>query len=567
MKSRGHFVAILIVALQFSVARAQIVMVNQAGYLPDQQKFVYSTDRADSFFVIDAASGAIRYKGAFTRASSNDAATGSATYAGDFTSLESDGRYRVATSLSDSSYPFTISDNVFQDVYRESLKSFYFQRCGMALTPQHAGVYARGTCHTNDATFHLSTGKTGSMKATGGWHDAGDYGKYVVNAGVTVGTLLMAYELFPSKFKCDDLNIPESGNGVPDILDEVRYELDWLFEMQDPLDGGVYFKVTPANFSGFIMPSQDTSTRYVYGKSTTATGDFAAAMAMAARIYSRFDTAFASRCLHAALAAWGYLSANSKIVPAGGFHNPEGTRTGEYGDPNDSDERLWAAAELYISTGSDNFNTYFADNCGGRDAFASTMAWRNVRDLGLLDYLTCDRTNSDSTLKGTLLRSFDTYCESLVRIASNDGLNVSILPSQYVWGSNGEVLNNAVVLIVGYTLTGKKEYYNTALEQLNYVLGCNMKDMSYITGVGTASPMHIHHRPSASDGIAEPVPGLLAGGPDRGRYDAVLRSMYTDSTPPAKCYVDNQGSYASNEIAINWNAPLVFVSGYFNEAP
>ncbi len=548
-------------------AVAQYALINQAGYLPDQVKYVYFIMPEDSFYVVDKASGEIQFRAAMQMTSAKDPATGLATYRGDFSVFTRAGAYQISTPGGDTSFSFSISSTVYESVYKKTLKGYYFQRCGQALLSQNAGVYARSTCHTNDGTYHSTTGKTGTLETTGGWHDAGDYGKYVVNAGVSVGTLLYAYELFPGKFTYDNLNIPESGNSVPDILDEVRYELEWLLKMQDTSDGGIYFKVTTENFDGFEMPSSDGSTRYIYQKSSTAAGDFAAITAQAGRIYEQFDTAFASRCLKASRLAWQYLQANPSIVPAGGFSNPPGTGTGVYGDNTDSDERLWAAAELYVTTGEDAYHSYFKAHYNDYSLFSSTMGWANVRTMAHIAYLMGNQPNRDLTIQSNLKTALASYCNGLLSIVSADGLNVSMLPSDYGWGSNSVALNNAVLLIIGSVTSNNDSYAVAALQQLNYILGCNRLNMTFVTGVGSVYPMHIHHRPSASDGIVEPIPGLMAGGPDKYLDDAVLQSLFTSSTPPARCYADNEGSYASNEIAINWNAPLVFVSGYFNESP
>jgi endoglucanase len=365
----------------------------------------------------------------------------------------------------------------------------------------------------------------------------------------------------------DDLNIPESGNGVPDLLDEARFELRWFLGMQDTTDGGVYFKVTTLNFDAFEMPSQDISTRYIYQKTTTATGDFAAVMAQAARIYQPFDAAFSSQCLIAARKAWQYLQANASIVPTGGFHNPSGTGTGEYGDGSDADERLWAAAELFVTTGEDAYHNYFKNHYNDNGLFTPTMGWQNVLAMAHLAYLTGKQPLADSTIKAQLSVGLTNCCSNLLATVTSDGLNVCLKPSDYGWGSNGFDLNNAVIMIAGYLSSGNHDFYVAALQQLNYVLGCNRLNMTFVTGVGSASPMHIHHRPSGSDGIVNPVPGLMSGGPDSHLEDAVLAARFNNTTPPAACYADDQGSYASNEIAINWNAPLVFVSGFFNESP
>ena len=189
---------------------AQVVLVNQAGYLPDEGKFVYFVTPADSFMVIDQASGVVYYADTIHLTATKDPATGLRTYRGDFTALTREGTYVVATNAGDSSYAFVISPSVFDDVVRKAVKGFYYQRCGGALLAANAGVYARATCHTNDGVYHSTTGKTGSKVTTGGWHDAGDYGKYVVNAGVSVGTLLLGYELFPENLQAVALAVDEA---------------------------------------------------------------------------------------------------------------------------------------------------------------------------------------------------------------------------------------------------------------------------------------------------------------------------------------------------------------------
>ena len=558
---------VIIIAIIFSVFSyslfAQHIMVNQAGYLADQQKLVYFNQPADSFYVIDKTSGKIQFEGEINTSKINDSATGMNVYSGDFSMFTKEGTYEIKDDLNQISYPFEISSNPYMDVYKKSLKAFYFQRCGTKLLPEYAGKYSRPACHLNDGVMDPSTGLTGFRSVTGGWHDAGDFGKYVVNAGITAGTLLLGYEMFPDNFNSDDLNIPESGNSIPDLLDEVKYELDWLLKMQDP-DGGVFFKVTPKHFEGFVMPESDTSVRYIYQKSTAATGDFSALMSMAARIYSPFDSSFALECLKASKKSWHYLEVNPSIIPEGGFHNPPGTSTGQYADRNDSDERLWAAAELFITTGDSIYGNYFSGHYQNFNLFNSTMNWPNVAPLAGLDYLFSYQSKTDPAVKTKLKNGLINYCSKLYSISKNDGFNVTLNLFEYNWGSNGVVMNNAVMLIMGYQLTGNKNFLNTALEQYNYILGCNCNNISYITGIGSKCVMHPHHRTSAADGIAAPVPGLLAGGPNRYLSDKILKSKFNSSTPPALCYSDAQESYASNEIAINWNAPLVFAAGFFS---
>ncbi|MGE5437938.1 MAG: glycoside hydrolase family 9 protein [Syntrophothermus sp.] len=557
MKVR-HILIMLIFPLHLYAGQ---IFINQEGYLPNLIKKFYTNTYSDSFFVIEKSSGLTFFSGTLTFKTSNDPATGLQIYYGDFTSLTRTGEYFLKTSNGDTSFTFKISNSVYHDAFYKSLKGFYFQRCGTALLTLNAGIYNRLKCHNADGFFHPSSGNSGYLANTGGWHDAGDFGKYVVNAGITVGTLLMALELYPQIFSPDDLNIPESNNGIPDILDEVKYELDWLLKMQSS-NGGVYFKLTKEQFEGFIMPSQDSGTRYVYTLSTTATGNFAAVMARAYRLFSLYDTSYANKCLNAAKSAFVYLTQNTSIVPAGGFRNPSGTATGEYGDTDDKDERLWAAAELFESTGAASYNTYYLSHYN-EASLISAMNWNNVRCMANLTYLFGKTTGSSQYTKDAIKTSLISFCNNLLSAANADGFNVTI--NQYSWGSNSDVLNRAIILLLGYKLINTENYLRTALDQFNYTLGTNAHNMSFITGVGDKSVMFPHHRPSGADNIINPVPGLIAGGPDEYLNDPVLQQHYNTNTPPALCYIDDQGSYASNEICINWNAPLVFVAGFFNK--
>lgn len=552
-------IALCCVCITFALSS---VMVNQAGYLSNAQKIFFTTTRADSFHLIEKSSNATSFSGKVTLAKTNDPATGLTVYKGDFSSFKKPGTYYISVSPSENSYEFSISDTVFHSVFHKSLKGFYFQRCGQSLNALFAGLYARAGCHANDGTYHSTSDSTGFRSVNGGWHDAGDYGKYIVNAGVTVGTLLMAYELFPTRFANDDLGILESGNSVPDILDEVRYELNWMLKMQH-WSGGVYFKVTREQFEGFSMPSTDNGTRYIYQISSTATGDFAAVFARAARVYKSFDQKFSDSCLAVSYRAWAYLQSHPSIVPAGGFKNPTGTATGEYGDGNDSDERLWAAAELFSTTGEAQFNSYYTSRYATGALLSQPMGWPNVRTMAHLAYLYTQQAAASNVNKITLRQSLLDYATSLVSSINSDGYSVAISTSEYYWGSNSGVLNKAILLILASRENKDASMLNAALAQLDYILGKNAHNISFVTGVGVNHVLHPHHRPSSSDGIVEPVPGLLAGGPEQGRSDAVLQAKFSSSTPPALIYVDEEGSYASNEIAINWNAPLVFVAGYF----
>jgi endoglucanase len=542
--------------------------VDQMGYRPDSRKTVFVTRYSESFTVRNATTGRIFYRGSLTAAMDSDPATGMAVYRGDFSSFANAGRWFIVTDAGDSSFTFRIDDTVYAPVLRAALKGFYFQRCGTALNAKYAGVYAHPVCHAADATFHATAESTGAADVSGGWHDAGDYGKYAVNAGISAGTLLMAYEYFPRKFGADDVGIPESGNGIPDILDEARWELAWLLKMQHP-GGGVFSKVTKERFEGFTMPQDDTSPplRCIYQLSSCATGDFAAVMGRAAREYRQFDKAFADTCLNRARAAWKWLQEHPSIVPSGGFRNPPGTSTGEYGDGRDADERLWAAVELYETTGERAFHAAYVRGAPSSGYLRGLSSWGEVGPLASLTYALSTHSSANRSIRAEARQSLKAQCQYLVEMKrGRSGFYSALLATEYGWGSNSVAMNAAVVLLLGFREFGTPTYESAAADQLHYVLGANALGRSFVTGFGLRPPLHIHHRPSGSDGIVDPVPGLLAGGPNRNREDAVLATIFPAGTPGALCYVDSLASYASNEIAINWNAPLVFVAGYFGGA-
>lgn len=540
------------------------VYVNQCGYLPVSEKFAYSNEAADSFFVVNKSTQQVMFKEALTFRVSDDPSTGLSLYEADFSSFQTAGHYFIRISSGSESVPFIIADTAFSAAVKMSLKGLYFQRCGTALDREFAGLYDHESCHSADGIFHSSTDSSGYMSTRGGWHDAGDYGKYVVPACNAAGTLLMLYEKYPLYISMDDLNIPESGNGIADILDETRYELEWLLSMQKN-DGGVYFKVTTKNFVGWIMPEDNMDIRYIYETSSTATADLAAVMAAAYRVYQSIDADFAQTCLTAAQKSWQWLEAHPNIVPEGGFQNPEDTETGEYGDDDDSDERLWAAAELFEATGETAYNQYFQNHYQDNGIINGPADWQDERSMAQLCYLTGSQPAALQNVKNNIRQSLYNYCDDQNSLSNSDGFRVAMEGWEYYWGSNSVVMDKAILLIYAYEESNNDNYLATALHQLNYILGSNAHNMTFVSGLATNYPHNIHHAPSASDDVEEPVPGLMAGGPDKYLDDPELQAAFNSNTPPALCYLDVLGSYASNEITVYWNASLIFVSAYFNK--
>ena len=538
----------------------RLLVIDQVGYLPDAAKWVHATGSPDSFFVHTEEADSIVFRGALTGFAGVDESTGMTVGRGEFTALQAEGTYYITSDSGDTTSHFRIAEDAYSEVYRSTLKGLYFQRCGTALRDPEAGGYTHPVCHEDDGVLHSSTDSSGQVESVGGWHDAGDFGKYVVPAGITVGTLLMGYEYFPDRFGSDNIGIPESGNGVPDILDEIRFELEWLLTMQRS-DGGVYHKLTAENFSGMIMPHRHGNTRYIYEVSSAATGDFAAMMARAARVFESYDQQFSQILFIRASEAWNFLENNPNIIPDGGFNNPSGTYTGEYGDGYDRDERLWAAAELYEITGENRYHDYFLDHYDDITLMASNFGWNSVGTLAHLTYLRSAQEGADADVKAELESALRNQCDNVVDIRNQSGFRTAIEPGDFYWGSNSLAMNRGVLLLMGFDTFAGTSYREAALDQLHYVLGVNAHDMTFVTGIGERSPMHIHHRQSEADNITAPVPGLLAGGPNEYLQDDALREEFDDNTPPALCYVDDLDSYASNEITVYWNAPLTFIAG------
>jgi endoglucanase len=434
-------------------------------------------------------------------------------------------------------------------------------RCGTAvdLGPEFPG-FRHEACHLEGA-WHPSSGKTGPRVSKAGWHDAGDYGRYVVNSGITTGTLLWTWEMFAAPVRGVKLNLPESGNGTPDILNEIRWNLEWMLTMQDE-DGGVWHKQTSEKFPDFIMPEKDKLVSYVVGsgsepfKTSCATGDLAAVMAIAARAYKPFDAPFADKNLRAAEKAWTWLAKFPKAT----FRNPPPVSTGAYGDGNCADEALWAAAELFRTTGGAEYRKYFLEHYG---AFAAAMrpaapaeGWADVGNLGLWTYVLGGGKDAEATV--AIRKASLAAADQVVERTKANAYHTSLTARDYVWGSNGVAANYGMQLLVANAFEPKSAYVDAALDNLHYLLGRNTFSLSWVTQVGANPYRHPHHRPSGADTNAEPWPGLLSGGPNRGKQDAAMKRLPAD-TPPAKCYLDDQAAYAANEVAINWNAPLVFL--------
>jgi alpha-glucosidase len=555
------------------------VAMNQVGFLPAATKIAFevkpsarvSADDSESknFFVLTAIGGDTVFRGTLGPWTTS-ANSGLSARPADFSALKKEGEYRIVISgTMEKFYPIRIADRLYDPVVKAALKGFYYQRSAMGLTPEYAGQWSRPAGHPDTQVLvHPSAASdkrpAGTVISTpGGWYDAGDYNKYIVNSGITMGTLLDAYEDFPHFFDTLHTNIP-SMTGVPDLLNEALYNLRWMLTMQDPADGGVYHKCTNAVFDGMVMPGVTKAPRYVVQKGTAATLDFAAVMAQAARVFRRFQSALpglADTCEHAAEYAWQWASAHPDLAYDQQAINRQfspAITTGAYGDRNFKDEWFWAAAELTVNTRDSRYAQVVREQLDNPLALPS---WSNVGLMGgytLLRYRDSLPTSWQPVLRSVkerLLAIADGYVEKLGATAFHTVVGES--RTNFVWGSNSVAANQGMLLINAWLLTNDHRYLGPALANLDYLLGRNATGYCFVTGIGAYSPRHPHHRPSIADGVDAPVPGLLVGGPNPGQQD---HQRYTSSEPETS-YTDQDQAYASNEIAINWNAPLVYLAG------
>lgn len=514
------------------------ILTNQVGYLPSSQKVAVfrGITSEKEFQVVNADTKKTVYTGKLTGGTQNKSAN-ETDWLGDFSAVKEEGNYYITCGNLDQSYTFTIGENAYGSLLDDSVKMLYLQRCGTEVKDDKFG---HASCHSSMATIY---GTSEKIDVNGGWHDAGDYGRYVVPGAKAVADLLYAYQANPNLYS-DSIGIPESGNKIPDILDEARFELEWMLKMQAS-SGGVYHKVSCATFPGYVAPTEEKGELIVTPISTTATADFCASMALAYEFYQQYDKTFADKCLKAAENAWTFLENNPNMI----FKNPTDIVTGDYGDTSDKDERYWAAAQMYRATKDSKYLTALEGM-----AVKAGLDWTTVGDYGNIAILTMENADPSSKAYQNAKAKVLSEAESYKGFSSSSPYAVAL--EGYYWGSNMGVANAGIVLSMAYQLTNDASYLDAASEQLNYLLGKNPLGTSFVTGYGTVSPKNPHHRPSMAAGTA--MKGMLVGGVNPNLEDSAAKAYCADA-PAAKCYVDNSESYSTNEITIYWNSPLTYL--------
>ncbi|MFE1794056.1 glycoside hydrolase family 9 protein [Streptomyces sp. NPDC059525] len=558
------------------------IRVNQLGYLPDGPKraTVVSTASAPLGWQLRDAAGAVVASGT-TTVRGADQASGQSTHLVDFGAYTGTGTGYTLGVDGRTSHPFDISPSLYDALRADSMSFFYQQRSGIAIDAALAGgsAYARPAGHLGvapnkgDSDVPCQAGVCDyRVDARGGWYDAGDHGKYVVNGGISVWELVNSFERArrsgaDAALGDATLRVPERGNGTPDVLDEARWELEFLLRMQvpagKPMAGMAFHKMHDAGWTALpTRPELDAEQRELHKPSTAATLNLAATAAQCARVYAPYDAAFAARCLDAARRAWTAARANPDVLaPAS-----DNTGGGAYEDADVSDEFYWAAAELLTTTGESQYRdavTSSPHHTKPADAFW----WGGTATLGRITLATVPGSGLPaedvSRLRGLLTTAADGHLSTM----AGQGYPVPLPATGYAWGSNSSVADNAMVLAVAYELTGQQRYRAGALESLDYLLGRNALDLSYVTGHGERHSENQHHRFWAHQNdpsLPHPPPGSLAGGPNAALEDPVAKEKLAGCAPAA-CYADDIGSYSTNEVAINWNASLAWLAAFAAE--
>ena len=563
------------------------IRYNHVGYAPKGPKvFLLACDSVGNplkemqpWFEIFAENGD-RVYGAAMAEKGPCAYTDEFIWEGDFSALTRSGKYKIRVCVSDMSSSrinlsspqsfwrgeasiesrgssvddvvveskfFCVSDRLALEQLSLTLKSFYFQRSGVELTPDRAGKWARPAAHLDDCIeFHPSMNRKGTWNAHGGWYDAGDYGKYIVNGGVSVATLLLTAEF------ADDRRVTfgngsffDAGSFRANLLEEIRFELEFFLRMQDT-DGGVFFKVSPVRWDGFVSPSQSDALqkRQILGKSTTSTLNFAGTLAQAHRVFLPIYPSFAKKCLEASLRAYDWAVENPDVTYP---HNTEGS--GGYGDERYDDEFFWTRAALFRE-GCDHFkDSLLSDMEKYPPDFG--MSWRDTQNLG---WIALALQSQDLDLQVRARNTLKVVADEIVKLAGEDPYGLSI--RKFVWGSNGEIANHALTLFLVQEWFPSAAYADCAKRMLDFVYGKNPVSRCFVTGAAWSSPKFPHHRICHSDGIEAPIPGLVVGGINADRQD-LHRFPHYPGPQPGFSYTDERCSFASNETAINWNAPLV----------
>lgn len=588
--------ALTLAACATAPASTQNPHLNQHGFLPDGGKYAVVVNDAPSAlgWRLRDRDGRTLAEGQTTPFGLN-AGSGQHVHGVDFSHVTAQGAGLTLHVGAAASHPFAIAPNLYDKLARDAFAFFYHQRASIAIEARHVGVHwARPIAHAPDTAGCVERDTLGNqwrgcpytLDLSRGWYDAGDHGKYVVNGGISVWTLLNFYERTRARgaavFPDGALAIPESGNGVNDLLDEVRWQMDFMLAMQVPegvrldlplgdqtatLNGLRFTNVDASGMAHHKMhdetwtpvptpPHLDPEKRVLSYPSTAATLNLAANAAQCARIWAGIDAAFAARCLSAARRAY---DAALRVPDAFAYNLSPGS--GGYGDVALSDEFYWAATELYLTTGQARYGADMRNS--PHWLAAGDFSWSRVDTLGTISLAIAGDGDDQAGARAALTARGAAFADE----SAGQGYRIPFNRS-YVWGSNADLANRALLLALAYDFSGEARYRDEVINAMDYMLGRNPLDQSYVSGYGARPMTNPHHRfwaPSRDSALPPPPPGVLAGGSNFNRpADSVAERIYPQCHAQT-CYADDIEAYSLNEVAINWNAPFFWIAAFLAE--
>jgi endoglucanase len=549
------------------------VRVNQVAYLPSGPKVatLVTDETTPLLWQLRNGAGKVVDTGR-SEPRGVDVSSGQNVHTVDFSGNSRKGTGYTLTVDGETSRPFDIGGDAYDRLRADSLKFYYTQRSGIAISDALRPGYGRAAGHVDvapnqgDGNVPCQPGVCDyRLDVRGGWYDAGDHGKYVVNGGISVWGLLSEFEQ-SKQVRSVSLNIPESGDRTPDILDEARWELDFLLKMQAP-NGMVHHKIHDQAWTGLpLLPSADPQPRELHPVSTAATLNLAAAAAQAARVYKRYDPAFAAQALAAATKAYTAAKTNPIVLAP----ESDGVGGGAYNDAKVSDDFYWAAAELFLTTGEKQYATdvvtspeHTADSFGAVAFDWAATAAPAKMDLALIP----NKLPGLGKVKAQVVAGADKY----LAIQEAHPYGVAYAPANNVWdwGSSSIIANNLVVLTAAHQLTGRYKYEYGVLTGLDWLFGRNALNRSFVTGYGEVSAQNEHSRWYAAEldpALPHPPVGSLAGGPNSSIQDPLAQEKLKGCVGQF-CYIDDIQSWSTNELTINWNSALARLTGYVAELP
>jgi len=573
------------------------VRLNSVGFLPDYPKkaTISGNGASGNFTVVNAATQAVVKTGALG-ASTRNTDTNEDLRIADFSDVVTPGQYYLDVAGLGRSAAFTIGDSVFTQPYRAMMLGMFLWRCGTAVDAAYNGeTYSHAACHTAAArttcvpeqapampgspakTVCSASGPADARDGKGGWHDAGDYNKYMVNSGVSTGLMLKAWEHYSSALNSVDLLPVQTPNaypaGMPKFLAEVKWNLDWVAKMQSD-DGRVAHKLSSSDFSGDVLPENDVAQQYFSPGGTESAGSFVGQMAQAARIYADYAPTEAAAWLEKAKKSYDWLASNTGFSAA----NLAGFNTGTYSttDPNsynvnyDADKRLWGAVELWETTGESQYLTYFESLANSNlTKFGDETEWGEkdgVNALAYLTYLTSKKSGKNSALENSIKTKLITLADALADSASKHAYGRTFGSANYYWGGHGALTATTYILNTAYIVSDdpvkKQKYREAGHSVIGHILGRNYYNRSFVTGVGHNPPKNVHDR--RSQATKKQWPGYLIGGPHNFSGAPTFPvNLGCGNNPHATCWKDNAADYWTNEIAINWNTSMIYaLAGY-----